>query len=115
VKESWRKEHNEKVFDMKVLADSRRQKRAWVKINFAIEQEEEGMLAKLEELDAKNPDNMKVLPAATIEDDIDDDDEDEDEDDIDDNDIDDEKVDESEVKIPIKSGVIKAPSDELII
>ena len=91
VAEGWREEHNERVADVKKYAVMSRKKRAWKKINLAIEREDPLMLAKLADLDARNPDTVKALSASMdekeiIEDDDDDDDYDDDEDDDDDDD-----------------------------
>jgi hypothetical protein len=76
VAEGWREEHNERVADLKKYAVQSRKKRAWKKINLAIENEDPVLLAKLAEIDAKNPDSAKKLPAYEDEDDEDDDDDD---------------------------------------
>ena len=76
VAEGWREEHNERVADLKKYAVQSRKKRAWKKINLAIENEDPILLAKLAEIDAKNPDSTKKLPAYEDEDDEDDDDDD---------------------------------------
>ena len=76
VAEGWREEHNERVADLKKYAVQSRKKRAWNKINLAIENEDPILLAKLAEIDAKNPDSTKKLPAYEDEDDEDNDDDD---------------------------------------
>jgi hypothetical protein len=79
VAEGWREEHNERIADVKKYAIQSRKKRAWKKINQAIEDEDPLMLAKLAELDARNPDTVKELSKSMVEEDkIDDDDYDDD-------------------------------------
>ena len=88
VAEGWREEHNERIADVKKYAIQSRKKRAWKKINLAIENEDPLMLAKLAELDAKNPDTVKALSKSMDEESVDDDlndDDDYDDDDDDDN------------------------------
>ena len=88
VAEGWREEHNERIADVKKYAIQSRKKRAWKKINFAIENEDPSMLAKLADLDAKNPDTVKALSKSMDEESVDDDlndDDDYDDDDDDDN------------------------------
>ena len=80
VAEGWREEHNERVADLKKYAVQSRKKRAWKKINIAIENEDPILLAKLADLDAKNPETSKNLPGFDDED-LDDDDDDDDDDD----------------------------------
>lgn len=88
VAEGWREEHNERIADVKKYAIQSRKKRAWKKINIAIENEDPEMLAKLAELDAKNPDTVKALSKSmddeSIDDDLYDDEDDEDGDEDDD-------------------------------
>lgn len=79
VAEGWREEHNERVADLKKYAVQSRKKRAWKKINIAIENEDPILLAKLADLDAKNPETSKNLPGFDDEDLDDDDDDDDDE------------------------------------
>ena len=78
VAEGWREEHNERIADVKKYAVQSRKKRAWKKINLAIENEDPIMLAKLALVDAKNPDTVKSISASMdygdLEDDSDDDD-----------------------------------------
>ena len=62
VAEGWREEHNERVADLKKYAVQSRKKRAWKKINIAIENEDPLTLSKLAEMDAKNPESTKNLP-----------------------------------------------------
>ena len=78
VAEGWREEHNERVADLKKYAVQSRKKRAWKKINIAIENEDPILLAKLADLDAKNPETSKNLPGFDDEY-LDDDDDDNDE------------------------------------
>ena len=88
VAEGWREEHNERIADVKKYAIQSRKKRAWKKINLAIENEDPLMLAKLAELDAKNPDTVKALSKSMDEEPVDDDLDDYDDDDDDDDDDD---------------------------
>ena len=87
VAEGWREEHNERVADLKKYAVQSRKKRAWKKINIAIENEDPILLAKLAEIDAKNPESTKNLPGFDDEDLDDDDDDDDDDDNNDDNEV----------------------------
>lgn len=80
VAEGWREEHNERIADVKKYAVQSRKKRAWKKINLAIENEDPNMLAKLALVDAKNPETVKSI-SASMEDEDDDYEDDDDADD----------------------------------
>lgn len=80
VAEGWREEHNERIADVKKYAVQSRKKRAWKKINLAIENEDPNMLAKLALVDAKNPESVKSI-SASMEDEDDDCEDDDDADD----------------------------------
>ena len=77
VAEGWREEHNERVADVKKYAVQSRKKRAWKKINLAIENEDPVTLAKLALIDSKSPEGVASLPKSFEEDDLYDDDDDE--------------------------------------
>jgi hypothetical protein len=73
VAEGWREEHNERIADVKKYAVQSRKKRAWKKINIAIENEDPIMLAKLALVDAKNPETVKSISASMEDEETDDD------------------------------------------
>lgn len=79
VAEGWREEHNERIADVKKYAVQSRKKRAWKKINLAIENEDPVMLAKLALIDSKIPEGVASLPKSFEEDELYDDDNDDDE------------------------------------
>lgn len=60
IKDLWRREHNERIAEVKEYAVKSRHKRAWKIINKAIEEENPSMIAKLAQLDEKNQD-IKML------------------------------------------------------
>jgi hypothetical protein len=100
--EDWREEHNVRIAEVKKYAILSRQKRAWIKINSAIDIDDPVMLAKLAELDAKNPETIKALQAAMEEEAYaDDEDDDEDEDDEDNDEDNDEDEEDEELVIPL--------------
>jgi len=104
--EDWREDHNVRIAEVKEYAILSRQKRAWVKINLAIDIDDPAMLAKLAELDAKNPETIKALQAsmeedAYADDDDDDDDDDDEDDDDEDDDEDDDDEEDKELVIPL--------------
>jgi hypothetical protein len=81
VAEGWREEHNERIADVKKYAVQSRKKRAWKKINLAIENEDPIMLAKLALVDATNPETVKSISASIVDEETDDNYDDDDADD----------------------------------
>jgi hypothetical protein len=72
VAEGWREEHNERIADVKKYAVQSRKKRAWKKVNLAIENEDPIMLAKLALVDATNPETVKSISASMEDEETDD-------------------------------------------
>jgi hypothetical protein len=117
--EDWTEEHNERIAEVKKYAVLSRQKRAWVKINLAIDNDDPVMLAKLAELDAKNPETIKALQASmeedTYADDEDDDEDEEDDDNYDDEDDDDDDEDDDEEDKKLDIPLTVSKERELVV